>query len=67
MWSSRDNTFNILQKRWSILWNDEGCEIMGVIIYAGDDKDFRKGDFIVMQGEMTSAPTAPAPPPPPPP
>lgn len=32
---------------------------MGVIIYAGDDKDFKNGDYIVMYGEMTSPPTAP--------
>jgi len=32
---------------------------MGVIIYAGDDKDFKNGDHIVMYGEMTSPPTAP--------
>jgi len=32
---------------------------MGVIIYAGDDTDFKTGDFIVMYGEMTSPPTAP--------
>ena len=32
---------------------------MGVIIYAGDDEEFRKGEFIVMHGEMTSPPTAP--------
>lgn len=33
--------------------------MMGVIIYAGDDKDFKRGDHIVMHGEITSAPTAP--------
>tara|TARA_R100000808_G_C2153743_1_gene164295 strand:+ start:3186 stop:3854 length:669 start_codon:yes stop_codon:yes gene_type:complete len=32
---------------------------MGVIIYAGDDKDFKTGDYIVMYGEITSPPTAP--------
>lgn len=32
---------------------------MGVIIYAGDDTDFKKGDFIVMHRELTSPPTAP--------
>ena len=32
---------------------------MGVIIYAGDDSSFRKGDFIVMHSELTSPPTAP--------
>ena len=30
-----------------------------MIIYANDDSDFRKGDYIVMHGEMTSPPTAP--------
>jgi hypothetical protein len=29
---------------------------MGVIIYAGDDKDFKKGDHIVMYGEISSPP-----------
>ena len=32
---------------------------MGVIIYAGDDKDFKKGDYIVMHGEISTAPTTP--------
>lgn len=32
---------------------------MGVIIYAGDDADFKVGDFIVMHRELTSPPTAP--------
>lgn len=30
---------------------------MGVIIYAGDDAEFRRGDFIVMRGEITTPPT----------
>ena len=34
-------------------------ERMGVIIYAGDDKDFKRGEYIVMHREMTSPPTAP--------
>jgi hypothetical protein len=32
---------------------------MGVIIYAADDADFRRGDYIVMRGEITTPPTAP--------
>ncbi len=32
---------------------------MGVLILAGDDAEFRLGDFVVMRGEMTSPPTAP--------
>jgi len=32
---------------------------MGVIIYAGDDTSFKRGDFIVMYGEMTSPPNLP--------
>lgn len=32
---------------------------MGVIIFADDDAKYRKGDHIVMYGEMTVAPTAP--------
>ena len=32
---------------------------MGVIIYAGDDRDFKKGDYIVMHGEISTAPTTP--------
>ena len=32
---------------------------MGVIIYAGDDAEFKRGDYIVMHGEVTSPPSAP--------
>jgi hypothetical protein len=32
---------------------------MGVIIFADDDAKYRKGDHIVMYGEMTVSPTAP--------
>lgn len=32
---------------------------MGVVILAGDDKEFRVGDYIVMHNEITSPPTAP--------
>ena len=35
---------------------NEGGVNMGVIIYAGDDKDFKKGDHIVMYGEISSPP-----------
>lgn len=49
------------------MWRPQGnttttgreSEIMGVIIYAGDDTSFRTGDYILMYGEMTSPPTAP--------
>ena len=32
---------------------------MGVIILAGDDSEFRQGDYIVMHSQLTSPPTAP--------
>ena len=32
---------------------------MGVIILAGDDGEFRHGEFVVMYGEITTPPTAP--------
>ena len=32
---------------------------MGIVILAGDDKEFRVGDYIVMHREMTCLPTAP--------
>jgi len=32
---------------------------MGVVILAGDDREFRIGNYIVMHNEMTSPPTAP--------
>ena len=32
---------------------------MGVIILAGDDSEFRVGDYIVMHREMTCIPSAP--------
>jgi hypothetical protein len=32
---------------------------MGVIILAGDDGEFRHGEFVVMRGEITTPPTAP--------
>lgn len=32
---------------------------MGIVILAGDDADFRVGDYIVMHREMTSVPSAP--------
>jgi len=32
---------------------------MGVIIFADDDANYRKGDYIVMYGEMTVSPTVP--------
>lgn len=32
---------------------------MGVIIFTDDDTNYRKGDYIVMHGEMTIAPTVP--------
>jgi hypothetical protein len=32
---------------------------MGVVILAGDDKEFRVGDYIVMHNQITSPPTAP--------
>lgn len=33
---------------------------MGIVILAGDDSEFRVGDYIVMHREMTYLPTAPA-------
>lgn len=32
---------------------------MGIIIFTADDKNFRKGDFVVMHNELSSPPTAP--------